>query len=100
MVKDKFAIPIVEELLDELRGTVFFTKLNLWSGYHQVQMHDTDVEKTTFYTHQGLFEFLVMPFGPTNTSSTFQSLMNDTLRPFLRWFVLIFFDNILIYSSS
>jgi hypothetical protein len=64
-VKDKFAIPIIEELLDEPCGTTFFTKLDLRSGYHQVQMHDADVEKTTFHTHQGLFEFLLHKAGPT-----------------------------------
>jgi hypothetical protein len=62
-------------------------------------MHDADVEKMTFRTHQELFEFLVMPFGLTDTSATFHALMNDTLWPFLRWFVLVFYD-ILIYSLS
>eukprot|EP00253_Pinus_taeda_P034634 PITA_34634 len=99
-VKNSYPLPCIDDLLDQLNNVVYFTKLDLRSGYHQARTAKKDVWKTTFKTKQGLFEWMVMPFRLCNAPTTFMRVTNDLFRPFIDEFVLVYLDDMHVFSKS
>lgn len=99
-VKDAYPIPIVNEIFDELHGTKYFSKIDLKVGFHQIRLTLEAIPKSAFHTHEGHYKFRVMPFGLCNALSIFQSTMNGIFKSFLNKCVLVYFDDILIYSKD
>ncbi|GJX29383.1 putative reverse transcriptase domain-containing protein [Tanacetum coccineum] len=99
-VKNRYPLPRIDDLFDQLQGSQFFSKIDLRSGYHQLRVHEDDIPKTVFRTRYTHFEFTIMPFGLTNAPAVFMDLMNRVYRPYLDKFVIVFIDDILIYSKA
>ncbi|CAA0806248.1 Uncharacterized mitochondrial protein AtMg00860, partial [Striga hermonthica] len=99
-VKNKYPLPRIEDLFDQLRGASVFSKIDLRSGYHQLKIKESDVSKTAFRTRYGHYEFVVMPFGLSNAPVVFMDLMNCVFHPYLDRFIIVFIDDILVYSRD
>ncbi|GJS60896.1 putative reverse transcriptase domain-containing protein [Tanacetum coccineum] len=99
-VKNRYPLPRIDNIFDQLQGSIVYSKIDLRSGYHQLRVWEEDILKTTFRTRYGHYDFQVIPFGLTNAPAIFMNLMNHVCKPFLDKFVIVFIDDILIYSKN
>ena len=99
-IKNKYPLPMINDLFGQLQGAKVFSKIDLQSGYHQLKIREQDIAKTAFTTRYGLYEYTVMSFGLTNAPAYFMNMMNKVFMEFLDKFVMVFIDDILVYSKN